>query len=345
MPGWLVEPIPIFYLYENRGIETAARLVYCYPYKVKGKTMMRIFGAVLCAVWAAFPFGAAAANAVKQPVALIAGPDHMRAYEAVKALKAGEKTIAAAPAARTVEEADIVFASAAKKPGFLAFGDLGPFSATDRATLEKVATLGNVSRVAVELNGKDVAYLGTARPDSAIPENESWWQWLGVMPCRPNRPEYHQDESWRAYLDFGTGPLGKDGVRVLRPVFVALRPGRPLWAERVSVSGESADCETYPKKATIRFGFSSGLELTVSWGDGNERVRWTGERGSAETLPTPVVSLAEQAKTAAFTVPAEARDVTAAVLLGCCAAMHEGRVTCGDCEKRYMRDGWEWEGL
>jgi len=277
--------------------------------------------------------------------ALIAGPDHMRACDAVKALRAGERAIVAAPAARTIEEADIVFASAEKKPGFLAFGDLGAVSKTDRETLAKVASLGKVRRVAVELKGTDIPFLGTARPDSAIPGEANWWKWLGVMPSRPNRPEYHQGESWRAYLDFGTGPLGKDGVRVLRPVFLALRPGRPLWAQRIMVDGEAADFETYPKKAMIRFGFSSGLELVVSWGDGRERVRWTGDKDEVETVPTKPVPLDEQAKVAAFGVPPEARDVTETVLLGCCAAMYEGRVTRDDCEKRYMREGKEWEGL
>lgn len=277
---------------------------------------------------------------------LIAGPDHMHAFEAVKALKSGEKAIVAAPVARTIEEANLVFAAAAKKHGRIAFGDFGPLSDVDRATIEKIHKFGNVRRVTVNCR-TDMPHLGTTRPSEAqSAEGVKWSEWIGVMPLRPYYKLYVENEGWRAFLDFGTGPIGKDGARLLRPVFLALGLEKPECAERISVDGASPDRETYPRSVAVRFSFRGGVE--VVWRHGSDlttSVVWENDHGQKMTTnPTVAVPLVAQAtafESASF-LHEEVAPVTETLLLGCCAMMKDRRVTVADCEKRYMRDGWEW---
>ena len=272
-------------------------------------------------------------------------PDHMHAYCAVKALRKGQKVFVPSPAARTVEESRILFAEAAKRPGGLAIGDLGPVSQEDKATVEKVRSFGNVRHVMVSCK-TDMSHLGEKRPQGAQSAPESWTDWIGVMPLRPYFRLYEKDEGWRAFLDFGTGPLGKDGARLLRPVFLALGLGAPECAERLSVGGASPDRETYPKAAEVKFRFRDGVEVVWRHGpDVDTAVTWRNERG--ETLVTkPAKPVSEVDQIAALkcgdAVPPEAETVTETILLGCRAMMTDRRVTVDDCEKRYVRDGWEW---
>lgn len=279
-------------------------------------------------------------------VVQVTGPDHMRAYRAVKGLQDGNHVFVASPAGRTLEEARIVFASAAKRPGRIAVGDLGPVASADEAVLAKAKTLGKLKRVTAHFRG-GLPHLGEARPDGAEPGEEAWRAWLGVMPLRPFRSHYVKDEGWRAYLDFGTGPLGKDGARVLRPVFRALRLDAPLYAERIAVDGEAPDRETYPRKARIRVVFRNDFDLILVWGEGREGLVWEGAEGTLESQASAGVPLAEQVKAleAGAAIPPEAEPLTETILLGCRAAMTPKRVTAADCEQRYVRDGWEWEGL
>ncbi len=160
----------------------------------------------------------------------------MHAHDAVKALRGGQKVLVASPVARTVEEANILFAEGAKCPGALAIGDLGPVSDADAETVERLRAFGTVRQVTVSCR-TEMPYLGTKRPPlakswtSACPDRETWNRWIGVMPLRPYYPLYVENEGWRAFLDFGTGPRGQDGARLLRPVFRALGLGAREYAE------------------------------------------------------------------------------------------------------------------
>jgi len=284
--------------------------------------------------------------AVVAAVVQVTGPDHMHAYDAVKALRGGQKVFVASPAARTVEEARILFAEAAKRPGSLAVGDLGPVSEADCATVEKVRAFGTVRRVTVCCR-TEMPYLGTRRPSAAqSSEGVKWAEWIGVMPLRPYYKFYMENEGWRAFLDFGTGPLGQDGARLLRPVFRTLNLGLPESAERLSVADASPDRETYPKAVAVKLVFKGGVEVVWKHGpDLETALTWESDRGKKlVTKPSPAVPSADQLAALArdAAVPAEAVPVTETILLGCCAMMTDRRVTAADCEKRYMRDGWEW---
>lgn len=295
--------------------------------------------------------------AVEIPLVLLAlavrvtEPDHMHAFEAVKLLRQDKKVFVPSPAARTIEESRILFAEAQKRPGCLAVGDVGPVQSSDRQTEERIREFGRVTSVTVS-SGTKMPYLGTSRPPAArswtdaCPNSAAWMRWIGVMPLRPYYPLYVENEGWRAFLDFGTGPLGLDGARLMRPVFRVLALGVPEYAERISVRGASPDRETYPQAAEVRFVFRGGFELVWRHGpDVETSLVWRNDCGDeVTTRPSASVSVAEQlaALDHGDLLPVEAVALTETVLLGCRAMMTDRRVTIADCEKRYMREGWEW---
>ena len=53
-----------------------------------------------------------------------------------------------------------------------------------------------------------------------------WDLWIGPAAYRPYNPAYHP-QKWRAWIDFGTGPLGDMGCHILDPAFYALDLAAP----------------------------------------------------------------------------------------------------------------------
>lgn len=290
---------------------------------------------------AALAAGLAGLEARGAETVRVDAPDHMLAYRGVEALRAGKRAVVRAPGARTLGEARVLLAEAGKRPGMLAIAGLGEMAAEDAKAVAEAGALGKVKRVTVKASAAGMKHLGAERPPAAQQAPKWWREWVGVMPLRPYYALYVEDEGWRAFLDFGTGPLGRDGVRLMRAVFAAVKPGEPLWAERTRVGGESAERETYPKSARVRFGFAGGFELVWEHSEGGEeKVVWEGEKGRMETKPPRAGGEGREE----FCVPAEAAGLLKTVFLGCAAMMNEGRVTEEACEQPYARDGWEWMG-
>ena len=80
-----------------------------------------------------------------------------------------------------------------------------------------------------------------------MPETLDWDLWLGPVPFRPYHPEYHPTK-WRAWVDFGTGPLGDMGCHILDPAFWALELGAPKTVQATSTHYEpDVASQTFPR--------------------------------------------------------------------------------------------------
>jgi hypothetical protein len=77
---------------------------------------------------------------------------------------------------------------------------------------------------------------------------------------------------WRAWLDFGTGPLGDMGCHILDPAFWALELGPPQSIEATSTHYEpNVASETYPRASIVRYTFparGSKPPVKLTWYDG-----------------------------------------------------------------------------
>jgi hypothetical protein len=112
-----------------------------------------------------------------------------------------------------------------------------------------------------------------ARPTEtpSVPETLDWDRWLGPAPLRPYSPEY-LPLKWRAWLDFGTGPLGDMGCHIIDPAFWTLDLGAPQTIEATSTHYEPAvAAETYPRASIVRYAFparGSKPPVKLTWYDG-----------------------------------------------------------------------------
>jgi hypothetical protein len=112
-----------------------------------------------------------------------------------------------------------------------------------------------------------------ARPTDTPPvlETLDWDKWLGPVAFRPYHPAYHPLK-WRAWLDFGTGPLGDMGCHILDPAFWALELGPPQSVEATSTHYEPAVAsETYPRASIVRYAFparGNRPPVKLTWYDG-----------------------------------------------------------------------------
>jgi predicted dehydrogenase len=77
---------------------------------------------------------------------------------------------------------------------------------------------------------------------------------------------------WRAWYDFGTGPLGDMGCHILDPSFYALELGQPTVVEATSTHYDPAVAsETYPRASIVRYQFparGSKPPVRLTWTDG-----------------------------------------------------------------------------
>jgi hypothetical protein len=112
-----------------------------------------------------------------------------------------------------------------------------------------------------------------ARPSDTppVPKTLDWDKWLGPVPFRPYHPAYHPLK-WRAWLEFGTGPLGDMGCHILDPAFWALELGPLQSVEATSTHYDPAVAsETYPRASIVRYAFparGTRPPVKLTWYDG-----------------------------------------------------------------------------
>ena len=117
----------------------------------------------------------------------------------------------------------------------------------------------------------DFAQMAQPNDTPPVPETLDWDLWLGPVPFRPYHPEYHPMK-WRAWLDFGTGPLGDMGCHILDPAFWALELGAPKTVEATSTHFEpDVASQTFPRASIVRYEFparGSRPPVKLTWYDG-----------------------------------------------------------------------------
>jgi predicted dehydrogenase len=204
---------------------------------------------------------------------LIATPDHLHAYAAILAMKAGKHVYCEKPLTHNVWEARAVARVAAETGVATQMGNQGRSSEGHRQTIEWIrdGAIGAVKEVH--------AWSGTAgparpmtRPEGTpeVPAGLNWDLWLGPRAVRPYHPAYAPSR-WRGFWAFGGGTLPDMAVHNLDPAFNALELDTP---ETVEATATALDPELCSRGvfATWRFAArGSRGPLTVHWYDGGLR--------------------------------------------------------------------------
>jgi len=204
---------------------------------------------------------------------LIATPDHLHAYVATAAMKAGKHVYCEKPLTHDIWEARLL-ARIAKEMGVATqMGNQGRSGEGHRLTAEWLAdgAIGAVREVHA-WGGAGGWYHGRGRPAGtpSVPSGLNWDLWLGPTEARPYNPAY-APFNWRGFWAFGGGGLADLAPHHLDPAFNALSLDAP---ETVEATGPELDVEVCSTGvlATYRFGARGKLgPVSVYWYDGGLR--------------------------------------------------------------------------
>jgi predicted dehydrogenase len=204
---------------------------------------------------------------------LIATPDHLHAYVAAYAMKAGKHVYCEKPLTHDIWEGRTL-AKIARETGVATqMGNHGRSSEGHRQTAEWIrdGAIGAVREVHAWGGAGNFAK-GKGRPveTPAMPAGLNWDLWLGPREWRPYHPAY-APFNWRGWWAFGGGGLPDVAPHHLDPAFNALALDCP---ETVEASGPSLDDEVCSTGvlATWRFGPRGSMgPVSVFWYDGGLR--------------------------------------------------------------------------
>jgi len=228
---------------------------------------------------------------------VIATPDHTHAAITMACLEAGKHVYCQKPLTHTIFEARAIAAAARTHKVVTQMGNQGHSFESIRVLKEWLddGAIGNVTEVHAwtdrPVGGdpwSDFAVRARPTETPGVPETLDWDRWLGPAAFRPYSPEY-LPMKWRAWLDFGTGPLGDMGCHIIDPAFWTLDLGAPTTIEATSTHYEPAVAsETYPRASIVRYAFparGSKPPVKLTWYDGRLLPPIPAELEPGRTLP------------------------------------------------------------
>lgn len=211
---------------------------------------------------------------------IIATPDHTHAVITLAALAAGKHVYCQKPLTHTVREARTITEAARRAKVQTQMGNQGHSSESIRLLKEWLAAgvIGDVREVHAWTDrpvGGDpwsnFAVQAQSKDTPPVPATLNWDLWLGPVAHRPYHPDYHPLK-WRAWLDFGTGPLGDMGCHIIDPAFWALDLGAPTTVEATTTHWEKdVSSQTFPRASIVRYTFparGARPPVALTWYDG-----------------------------------------------------------------------------
>jgi predicted dehydrogenase len=211
---------------------------------------------------------------------VIATPDHTHAVITMAVLQAGKHVFCQKPLTHTVFEARKITEAARRAGVVTQMGNQGHSYESMRVLKEWIddGAIGDVTEVHAwtdrPVGGdpwSDFVQMAQPKETPPVPASLDWDLWLGPVPFRPYHPEYHPTK-WRAWVDFGTGPLGDMGCHILDPAFWALDLGAPKTVQATSTHYQpDVASQTFPRASVVRYEFparGSRPPVKLTWYDG-----------------------------------------------------------------------------
>ena len=211
---------------------------------------------------------------------LIATPDHTHAVISLAAMKAGKHVFTQKPLTHTVYEARKL-AQTAKATGVTTqMGIQGHSGEGNRLICEWIwnGAIGTIREVDAwcSLSYFPWGHAGwsskwSRRPKDTppLPAGMDWDLWIGPAPMRPYHRAYHP-QTWRAWLDFGSGMMGDRGAHTLDAVFWAMKLGHPT---SVAATSTGLNADTHPLSSVVTYQYPARGDmgpLKVTWYDGKK---------------------------------------------------------------------------
>ncbi len=211
---------------------------------------------------------------------VIATPDHTHAVITMETMRRKKHVYCQKPLTHTVYEARKITEAARKYGVQTQMGNQGHSSEHIRLLKEWIedGAIGNITEVHAwtdrPVGGKNYstfAVQAQSKETPPIPSTLDWDKWLGPVAHRPYHPDYHPMK-WRAWIDFGTGPLGDMGCHIIDPAFWALDLGAPDSIQATSTHWEDeVSSQTFPRASIVRYKFparGNRPPVKLTWTDG-----------------------------------------------------------------------------
>ena len=198
-------------------------------------------------------------------VVIVATPDHWHALPAIAAMQAGADLYLEKPVGVDVMEGEALVAAARKYNRVVQVNTQRRSNPLYLEAREKYLTSGRLGKIGLV---ETYSYLGSEGwspgpiPDAPVPAHLNYNLWTGPAPRLPFKAVM-EDRGWRAFMEFGNGPIGNLGVHMIDKVRWLLGLG---WPESVYSSGgkyvyqDSFSNLSDTQKAVFRY---PGLDL--SW--------------------------------------------------------------------------------
>jgi predicted dehydrogenase len=208
---------------------------------------------------------------------VVGTPDHTHAVATMAAIQLGKHVYCEKPLAHSIYEVRRVMEAARHAGVATQMGNQGHASEGLRLVCEWVwdGAIGPVREVRVwddrPFNGSAGFASGIGRPTDQppIPGGIDWDLWLGPALHRPYHPDY-MPFRWRAWCDFGSGPIGDMGCHTIDPAVLALKLS-PQSLKSVEASSTPFNGETYPHASIIRYDFNARGDMPpvkLTWYNG-----------------------------------------------------------------------------
>ena len=212
----------------------------------------------------------------------VAIPDHMHAPVAIAAMEQGKHVYCEKPLAHEVGEARAMAITAAKTGVATQMGNQIQSSIEYRSGVMLIHQ-GIIGKIKPVHAWAGASFPRQGRPAGAdpVPATLDWDKWLGVAPQRPFKNGIYHPFNWRAWQDFGTGPIGDFMCHIMDTPFKALELTAPITVKATSVPDDWAtkpawNTENWPAWATYKYVFpgtrwTAGKNLPVYWYDGGKK--------------------------------------------------------------------------
>lgn len=203
---------------------------------------------------------------------LIATPDHLHAYAAVVAMRAGKHVYCEKPLTHNIWEARQVAKIAAETGVATQLGSQGHSSLGTRETIEYIqaGAIGAVREIHVWVGASRWNPALTGRPNESapVPAGLNWDLWLGPRQQRPFHPAYFP-VAWRDFWDFGCTGIGDFACHDMNSAVRAFDLPLPSRVEAHAVG--KMDKDIAPHGALIYYTFPAAAarpEIRMTWYDG-----------------------------------------------------------------------------
>lgn len=169
-------------------------------------------------------------------VVIVATPDHWHALPAIAAMQAGADVYLEKPVGVDVIEGEALVAAARKYNRVVQVNTQRRSNPLYQEAKEKYLTSGRLGKIALV---ETYSYLGSEGwspgpvPDAPVPAHLDYELWAGPAPKVPYKAVI-EDRGWRAFMEFGNGPIGNLGVHMLDKVRFLLGLG---WPRSVTSTG------------------------------------------------------------------------------------------------------------